>query len=169
METVIKNSKLKPLILLLISLFFLGLCFWIIIENQGRNFVGYVGFIFFLTGIIFIILRLKKGGGIEINDKGLIVDINNPTDSFVAWKEIKKFSLQENNGTKIINIHLYDPQKFTDNQQIKKRRKEMERNLILFDAPIGISVNLLDITYKKLEALLMDNFNQVNNLNIQTK
>lgn len=158
METVIKNSKLKPLILLLISLFFLGLCLWIIIENRGNNFVGYAGFIFFLMGSLFIIIRLKKGGGIEINNKGLIIDINNPTDSFVAWNEIKNLSLQENNGTKIINIHLHNPQKFIDNQPIKKKQKEMERNLILFDAPIGISVNLLDVTYKKLEALLMDNF-----------
>ena len=156
METVIKYSKLKPVLLLLVSTAFAGICIWMLIESEGINLLGYAGFAFFFLLSVFIVYRLVKGGGIILSDKGIVSDRNHPEDSFINWDEIEKFSLREADGIKTINLHLYNPQVFLERQTRKNVRKKMEINEILYKAPVGITPHLLNISYKKLENLLIE-------------
>ena len=94
METVIKYSKLKPALLLLVSIAFAGICIWMLIESKGKNLLGYAGFAFFFLLSVYIVYRLVKGGGIILSDKGIVTDRNHPEDSFINWDEIEKFTLR---------------------------------------------------------------------------
>ena len=156
METVIKNSKIKPVAILFISLTLAICCVFLVIGSQKGCIVGYIGFTFFSFGCIYLIYRLIKGGGIVLNDEGIVTDRNNPDDSFIPWKDIERFSLREENGIRTIDIHLYNPQSFIDKQRNKSIRRNMEINQSLHNATVGISSNLLAISYKNLEEILVN-------------
>lgn len=156
METVINYNKIKPAVLLLVSVAFTIICIWMIIESDGKSLLGYCGLAFFLLLSVFIVYRLMRGGGIILTDKGIVTDRNNPEDSFISWDEIEKFSLREADGIKTINIHLYNAEALIERQTKKSVRKDMQISQILHKAPTGISPHLLNISYKKLENLLME-------------
>ena len=88
--------------------------------------------------------------------QGIVSDRNHPEDSFISWDEIEKFTLREADGIKTINLHLYNPLVFLERQTRKNVRKKMEINEILYKAPVGITPHLLNISYKKLENLLIE-------------
>ncbi len=127
-----------------------------IIESDGKSILGYCGLAFFLLFSVFIVFRLVRGGGIILTDLGIVTDRNNPKDSFISWDEIEKFSLREAEGIKTINIHLHNAEALIERQTKKSVRKNMQISQILYKAPIVITPHLLNISYKKLENLLME-------------
>ena len=62
METVIKYSKLKPVLLLLVSTAFAGICIWMLIESEGKNLLGYAGFAFFFLFFVLMITATATAG-----------------------------------------------------------------------------------------------------------
>ncbi|MBP1664534.1 MAG: hypothetical protein H6Q19_1674 [Bacteroidetes bacterium] len=157
METVIKYNKIKPVTLLIVSLAFTFICIWLIYDSNLKSITGYAGLVLFMIFDVYIVFRVRKGGGIILNDRGIVTDRNNPDDTFISWNEIEKFSLYEANGIRTINIHLTNPGALIERQTKKSVRKNMQINQTLYNAPVGINPNLLDIKYKQLENLLMEN------------
>ncbi|HNX88005.1 MAG TPA: STM3941 family protein [Paludibacteraceae bacterium] len=166
METVIKYNKVKPVTLLIISLAFTLICIWLIFDSNRNSITGFAGLTLFTILDVYIVYRLKKGGGIILNESGIVTDRNNPDDTFISWNEIERFSLYEANGIRTINIHLFNPGALIERQTKTNVRKNMQINQTLYNAPVGINPNLLDIKYKRLENLLMENLETYKKNNI---
>jgi hypothetical protein len=166
-------SKLK-----LTLLFFLGVafvisgCFFIIspstfTDNGVRHtpkikilIIGYATVIFFGAGVIISIIRFfDNKPGLLIDNLGITINPGSWSNTFIEWNKIEKFGVTSISRTKLILVHLHDPEGFIDTFSNSFKRKIALFSLKSYGTPISISAGTLQIKTDELFTLLTDKLN----------
>lgn len=91
--------------------------------------IGFLGFVFFIGGCIFIVAKLLQLGrshrqAVEFNDQGILLAANH----LVEWKDITAFTPLKLQGTRFIVITTRDPQHDIAKEPRWWRRMMMKQN-----------------------------------------
>lgn len=166
-------SKIKIGLMLIGSVAIFVLGFWMIlhipplhIPKIRRNFLGNrmvflifgVVLVLFSGVIITILIRklLDKRPGLIINKQGITDNSSGLSDGLILWSEIEKIIVVTANQQKFIMFILNNPQDYLSKVKNRYKRKGMQLNYKIYNAPIGISANSLQISSDKLYKLLLN-------------
>lgn len=162
----IYSSRKKSFLLLLLSLIFvtLGILFLLHADTFaiGRiknplfiQVIGTVGILFFGTATYITIRQLIKNKlMLVIEPAGISLNPEKPNSKVIIWKEIEAFSEIKINSTKIIIIHINNPQYWIDREESKIQKKMMKLNLSSYGSPFNISAVSMQISHSDLMRLL---------------
>jgi hypothetical protein len=158
----IYSSKKKSLFLLIVSIAFVVLGFWLILEANNltgwrarsplfTRIIGLASILFFGLGVFIGIKRLIKPEIALILDvKGLNVNPKKSLTEYIKWSDINGFEEVKIQSTRIIIISVKNPSYWLDKETSKLRRKLMQINLNNYDSPFNIATSGLDINSDKL-------------------
>ncbi len=164
----IYSSKKKSFLLLLGSIAFVAMGFWLFIEADNltgwivRNpffnrAIAIVTIVFFGLGIFVGIKRVIQSKiSLIIDPKGLNVNPQKSLTDFILWSEISGFNEIKIHNTRIIIIGVKEPDYWLDNETNIIRRKLMLFNIKNYNSPFNISAAGLDISADKLIETLND-------------
>ncbi|TLX23537.1 hypothetical protein FE904_21165 [Chryseobacterium indologenes] len=156
------SSKKKSLILLIGSLTFIVLGFWLLLEAENLTSmrarspifirgIGIATILFCGFGIFIGIKRMIKSEIILIIDnKGLNVNPKKSLTEFIKWDEINGFKEIKIHSTRIVIIGVRNPEYWLDKETNGFKRKLMQFNINNYDSPFNISASGIDITSDKL-------------------
>lgn len=163
MESVeIYSSKKKSLMLLIGSVVFVALGFWLLlkIDNltgwRARNpiftqGIGIASILFFGLGIFIGIKRLINSEiALIINSEGLNLNPKKSSTEFIKWSEIKGFEEIKIQNTRIVIIRVKNPEYWLGKETSGFRRKLMQFNISNYNSPFNIAAAGLDINSDKL-------------------
>ena len=158
----IYSSKKKSLLLLIGSIAFVVLCFWLLIEAdnltslRARNpiftrGIGIASILFFGLGVFVGIKRLIKSEiALIIDIKGLNVNPKKSLIEYIKWSDINGFEEIKIQSTRIVIIGVKNPQYWLDKETSGFRRKLMQFNVSNYNSPFNIAASGLDISSDKL-------------------
>ncbi|ASE62751.1 STM3941 family protein [Chryseobacterium indologenes] len=156
------SSKKKSLILLIGSLTFIVLGFWLLLEAENLTSmrarspifirgIGIATILFCGFGIFIGIKRMIKSEIILIIDnKGLNVNPKKSLTEFIKWNEINGFKEIKIHSTRIVIIGVRNPEYWLDKETNGFKRKLMQFNINNYNSPFNISASGIDITSDKL-------------------
>jgi len=171
----IYSSKKKSLLLLLVSIAFVVLGFWLIIEadnltvlrarnpifNRG---IGIASILFFGIGVYIGIKRLFKSEiALIIDTKGLNVNPKKSFPEYIKWSDIDGFEEIKIQSTRIVIIGVKNPQYWLDKETSGFRRKLMQFNVSNYNSPFNIAASGLDISSVKLIETLNNYYDRYKN------
>jgi hypothetical protein len=158
----IYSSKKKSLILLIGSIVFVVLGFWLLLEAdnltgwRARNpiftrGIGIASILFFGLGIFIGIKRLIKSEiALIIDSKGLNVNPKKSLTEFIKWSDINGFEEIKIQSTRIVIIGVKNPEYWLDKETSEFRRKLMHFNISNYNSPFNLAASGLDIRSDKL-------------------
>lgn len=169
-EIAIELSKTKLVFALLVSIIFVILSSWFIINPQ--KFVNPIfrsKEIIFIAGILgvavfgfFAIMITKKlpdkNKGLIISESGIFDNSSASSVGQIDWNDIIGISKSQVMSTKFLMILVHNPEKYIEKAKSRIAKKNMEANLKWYGSPIAISSNALKIDFNNLEKLLTENF-----------
>ncbi|MBD8019161.1 STM3941 family protein [Kaistella pullorum] len=158
----IYSSKKKSLLLLIGSIAFVALGFWLILEAdnltgwRARNpiftrGIGIASILFFGLGIFVGIKRLIKSEiALIIDSNGLNVNPKKSLTEYIKWRDINGFEEIKIQSTRIVIIGVKNPEYWLDKETSGFRRKLMQFNISNYNSPFNIAASGLDISSDKL-------------------
>ena len=158
----IYSSKKKSLMLLIGSMAFVVLGFWLLIEADnltgGRarspiftRGIGIASILFFGLGIFIGIKRLVKSEITLIIDSiGLNVNPKKSLTEFIKWNDINGFEEIKIQSSRIVIIGVKNPEYWLEKETSGFRRKLMQFNISNYSSPFNIAASGLDISSEKL-------------------
>jgi hypothetical protein len=158
----IYSSKKKSLLLLIGSIAFVVLGFWLLLEAdnltgwRARNpiftrGIGIASILFFGLGVFIGIKRLIKSEiALIIDSKGLNVNPKKSLTEYINWSDINGFEEIKIQSTKIVIIRIKNPKYWLDKETSGFRRKLMQFNISNYNSPFNIAASGLDISSDKL-------------------
>ena len=158
----INSSKKKSLLLLISSIAFVVLGFWLLIEAdnltgwRGRNpiftrGIGIASILFFGLGVFIGIKRLIKSEiALIIDTKGLNVNPKKSMTEYIKWSDINGFEEIKIQSTRIVIIGVKNPDYWLEKETSGFRRKLMQFNINNYNSPFNIAASGLDISSDKL-------------------
>jgi len=166
-------SKLKIALMLIGSVIIFALGFWMVLHVPSLNTRGFKRYflgnpMFFLivgialglfSGLLITILvrkLLDKKPGLIINKHGITDNSSGLSGGLILWSEIEKIIVVTANRQKFIMFILSNPQDYLSKVKNIYKRKGMQLNYKIYNAPIGISANSLQISSDKLYKLLLN-------------
>ena len=161
-------SKTKLLLMLIISLAFVGLGGWMIISRSSNDesfwaeqvfskLVGCAAVLFFSSGAFLTIRKLlDRGPGLIIDDQGITDNSSAISAGKILWADVEAISVLEIQRQKLIMMHVKNPQDYIDKQPSGLKRKLMQMNFKLYGTPLSISSNGLKISFAALLKILND-------------
>lgn len=163
-KTEIYSSKKKALLMFLLSIIFVILGIWMILEAENIKtpflqnpllirIVGISSVLFFGYALFVTAKQLFQKKLMLIFDENGI-NLKPPTNRIIKWKDITYFSEIKINSVKIIIIHVKNPKEYIDNESNKIHKKLMNYNLNNYGSPFTITVSTMDISYNELLGLL---------------
>ena len=170
----IYSSKKKALLLLIGSIAFVALGFWLLLEVDNltgwsaRNpiftrGVGIASIFFFGLGTFIGIKRLIKSEiTLIIDTKGLNVNPKKSLIEFILWKDISGFEEIKIQSTRIVIIGVKNPDYWLDKETSVFRRKLMQFNINNYNSPFNIASSGLDISSNKLLETLNNYYDRYN-------
>ncbi|MGH1519864.1 STM3941 family protein [Chryseobacterium sp. JK1] len=171
----IYSSKKKSLRLLIGSIVFVVLGFWLLLDAESfiswraRNpifiqGVGIVSILFFGLGLFIGIKRLIKSELILIIDpKGLNINPRKSATEFVKWSEINGFEEIKIQRTRIVIVGVKNPKYWLNKETNGFKRKLMQFNINSYNSPFNIAASGLDITSDKLIETLNNYYDRYKN------
>src|SRR5690606_30322687 len=162
----IYSSKKKSLLLLIGSIAFVALGFWLLMEAdnltgwRARNPVftrgiGIASIIFFGLGIFVGIKRLIKSEiALIIDPIGLNVNPKKSLTEFIKWHEILGFEEIKIQSTRILIIGVKNPEYWLEKETSTIRKKMMQFNINNYNSPFNIAAAGLDISSNDLNEYL---------------
>lgn len=165
-QIVVPLSKLKLVLIFIGSLFFVAIGLWFVISTSinSNNFmddqfvlliIGIVSILFF--GIVFIFIARKlfdNKPGLVINSMGLVDNSSGVSGGEILWEDIESFSVIEIHRQKLIMLHVKNPQDYIDKQTSSFKRKMMQVNYNMYNTPLSITSNTLQIKFDDLLNIL---------------
>jgi hypothetical protein len=171
----IYSSKKKSLLLLIGSIAFVVLGFWLIIEADNltglrvRNpiftrGIGIASILFFGLGVFVGIKRLIKSEiALIIDIKGLNVNPKKSLTEYIKWSDINGFEEIKIQSTRIVIIGVKNPEYWLDKEKSGFRRKLMQLNISNYKSPFNIAASGLDISSDKLIETLNNYYDKYKN------
>jgi len=158
----IYSSKKKSLLLLIGSIAFVVLGFWLLLEadnftawRAGNPFIsrgiGIASILFFGLGVYVGIKRLIKSEiALIIDTIGLNVNPKKSLTEYIKWNDINGFEEIKIQSTRIVIIGVKKPDYWLDKETSVFRRKLMQFNINNYNSPFNIAASGLDISSDKL-------------------
>jgi len=171
----IPQSKTKLALLLLLSLTFVALGLWILRnvsspENQDNwhrwkgLIAGFSSIVFFGgCSLVFLFMLFNTNPGLIVDDKGITINPGIFSNRFIPWNEIASFSVQRVLQTKLIGIHLKNPEEYIEQQKGAWIKRTLKLNYKNFGAPLSIATNNLKGSFDTIYSLLTNSLNTYNN------
>ena len=171
----IYSSKKKSFWLLLGSIAFVALGFWLFLvaDNltgwNARNptitrVIGIASMLFFGMGIFLGIKRLIKSEiTLIIGPEGLNVDPKKSLTTFIHWKDINGFEEIKIQHTRIVIIGVKNSTYWLNKETNQFRRKLMQFNINHYNSPFHIAATGLDISSDKLIETLNNYYHSYKN------
>ena len=171
----IYSSKKKSLWLLLASIAFVAIGFWLVIEADNltgwraknpifTRGIGIAGIVFFGLGIFVGIKRLIKSEiALIIDSEGLNVYPKKSLTEFLKWTDIKGFEEIKIQSTRIVIIGVKNPEYWLAKETNGFRRKLMQFNINNYNSPFNIASAGLDISSDRLIETLNKYFDRYKN------
>lgn len=171
----IYSSKKKSLWLLLASIAFVAIGFWLVIEADNltgwraknpifTRGIGIAGIVFFGLGIFVGIKRLIKSEiALIIDSEGLNVNPKKSLTEFLKWTDIKGFEEIKIQSTRIVIIGVKNPEYWLAKETNGFRRKLMQFNINNYNSPFNIASAGLDISSDRLIETLNKYFDRYKN------
>jgi hypothetical protein len=162
-EKIIQLSKSKILILLLISIVFVWLGWWMFsldavqIQSQRRfnspefiHGLGLVAILLFGLGMVVAIIKFfDKKPGLVLNSQGIYDNGSGVSAGFIPWSEITGFGIWEFQKQKLLIVLLENPEKYIEVGNVFRRALN-RANYKLCGSPIAITSNALKINFDTL-------------------
>ena len=162
-STKIPLSKSKVLFLLVISIIFLVMGYWLYgmdaaeIESRRRYnspaFVHGIGIAAFIMGTFGCIVAVRK---LFDTTPGLVLDENGLTDNssafsagFIPWNEIAGIEVRQVQRQRILYILLADPEAYIAKFSPLKQ-KLMRLNMRMAPSPVAVISNSLSVSFDEL-------------------
>ncbi|WP_158989546.1 STM3941 family protein [Mucilaginibacter sp. L196] len=162
----IPQSKTKLALLLLLSLTFVALGLWIIqnasspenLDNWHRwkgLIAGFSSIIFFGgCSLAFLFMLFNNNPGLIVDDKGITINPGIFSNRFIPWNQVEKFSIQQVLQTKLIGVHLKNPEEYIEQQKGAWIKRTLKLNYKNFGAPLSIATNNLKGNFDTIYSLL---------------
>ncbi|KFF10359.1 hypothetical protein IW15_20190 [Chryseobacterium soli] len=158
----IYSSKKKSLMLLIVSIVFVVLGFWLLLEANNltgwkarspifTRGIGIASILFFGLGVFIGLKRLIKSEiALIIDTKGLNMNPKKSLNEFIKWSDINGFEEIKIQNTQIVIVGVKNPEYWLDKETSGFRRKLMQFNINNYNSPFNIAASGLDITSHKL-------------------
>jgi hypothetical protein len=172
----IPQSKTKLVLLLLSSLAFVALGIWIIHNVSSSEdldswhrwkglIAGFSSIIFFGgCSLVLLFMLFNNNPGLIVDDKGITINPGIFSNRSITWDQIEKFNIQRVLHTKLIGIHLKNPEEYIEQQKGAWIKRTLKLNYKNFGAPLSISTNNLKGNFDSIYSLLnnrLSSYNQV--------
>ena len=164
-------SKKKLILMLIGSLGFVAAGFWFVIKppsisnpyfgNQSTIFfIGIASILFFGLCAFYIAREIPNNKpGLIINNIGITDNSSGVSAHQIVWSDIEHISVIEIHRQKIIMIHVKNPQDYIEKQTNSFKRKMMQMNLSMYETPLCITSNSLQIKFDDLLNILNNHLN----------
>ncbi|UAM97809.1 hypothetical protein K8354_16200 [Polaribacter litorisediminis] len=163
----ISISKKKVLLNILGSIGFVALGIWMVVsekESESNQILGILAIIFFgFTLIIGIKKLFEKNSGLIIDSKGITDYTNSNSIGLIEWEDIIDIRIIEIMSIKFILVDLENSEKYIKKAKNSLQSKLMRKNLKDYGSPITLTTTNLNCSFKKLEKLIMNEFERNNN------
>jgi hypothetical protein len=158
-------SKRKQTKLLVISIAFFILGFWVLIfQPEVSNIIfnnsivkygaGAVSVLMGLLGIYFFARKLKdKRPGLIISGKSIIDNASGISAGEILWEDIIEIKIFKVFQQKLIMLILKHPEEYISRQKNSLKRKMMSANYKSYGSPVSITANSIDIEFSELKLL----------------
>jgi hypothetical protein len=159
-------SKTKLILLFIGSLtfVFIGTLFilnpekYISIVAPRKEFIffgGLAAVLFFGICAIFFVLKLfDSKPGIVINSKGFLDNSSTVSAGFVKWDDIERLSIMKVRKTKLILIHVKNPNDYINRQTNWFKKNLMKYNFNNYETPLSLTSNGLKCQFDELLNLI---------------
>lgn len=170
-QIAIPLSKKKLILMLIGSIGFIAAGLWFVIKPPSISnpffgnpttvlLTGIASILFFGLCAVYIARKLPD------NKPGLIIDKIGLTDNssgvsagLILWSDIENISVIEIHRQKLILLHVKNPQDYIDKQTSGFKRKMMQINFNMYETPLSITSNTLQIKFDELLRILNDYLN----------
>jgi hypothetical protein len=171
----IYSSKKKSVMLLIGSILFVVLGFWLFLNAENltgwrvtnpffTRGIGIVSILFFGLVIFIGIKRLIKSEiSMIVSFEGINLNPRKSLTDFIKWNDIIGFDEIKIQSTRIIIISVKNPEYWLSKEANGIRRKLMRFNISNYHSPFNISAAGLDISYDKLIEILNNYFDKYKN------
>ncbi len=169
-KTEIYTSEKKAMRLLVISLFFIALSVYFIINPkvfinpflQGAYLIqgiGFLGVLFFGFGMYVATKRIVKTElALVVDTEGIHMYPKKPNSKIIDWDCIMAFSEIKINSQKILIIEVSNPEYWLLSESNMIKKKMMQFNFANYGSPLSISTGSLAISQEDLIHVLEDGF-----------
>jgi hypothetical protein len=168
-QMTVSLSKKKIAGLIIGSLTFILFGLWLILKPELSEFdkpykpVNFLmGCLSILSGLFVTYYSLKKlrakSPGLIINSNGLKKDFRETYSEWIPWADIRRIKLVTILWQKIIYLEVNNPQTYIKRQKNIFNKASMFFEYKLFDTPLRISSDGLNITSKELYKLIYKHF-----------
>ncbi|MFH7002883.1 STM3941 family protein [Flavobacterium bizetiae] len=176
MESIeIFSSKKKSFLLLIGSLLFVALGFWMFIDAE--NLTGYrlpspilikvfgiISVLFFSLGIYISSKQLVKNKlFVIINENGININPKKNSPEFITWKNIQGFSELKIQSQKMVLIKVNNPDYWIQNEKNLLKKKLVQFNFSNYGSPFCLSAVSMQITHAELMKVLNENLEKYKN------
>ncbi len=167
-------SKNKLFLAITGSILFVGLGVWLFLnadnfsQSSGlfRNpivirVIAIVSILFFSAIGIFSFKKMfDKKAGLIIDVHGITDNSSGTSVGLVEWKDITNIATQQVMSTKFLLIEVKDTEKYIAKAKSGMKAKIMRVNMKTYGTPLSTSSNTLKYNFKKLEELVLTEFNR---------
>lgn len=161
-------SKSKNITMLIGSIGFVAIGIWFITnpphsENSfwgdpGKlKVIGYLSILFFgFTSIVLFRKLFDKKPGLIIDEKGITDNSSGVSAGEIAWSDIEKITVIQIQKQNMLLVHVSNPKEYIEKQKGSFKKHMMEMNYKLYQTPLSITPNTLQISFSKLSKLLSE-------------
>ncbi len=116
---------------------------------------GVLGILFFGAMAVIGIKKLfDKKVGLSIDANGITENSNATSIGFIAWDDITRIETQQIMSTKLLLIHVRNPEEYIAKARNGMKAKLMRSNMQMYGTPLSITSNTLKCSFDELERLI---------------
>jgi len=163
-------SKVKMIFLILGSMLFITLCIFILMNAENMQtrkinnplvirIIALIGLLFFGVILMSILKKMfNKEPGLIIDKEGIWDNSSGVSVGRIKRKDIIGLRKVKVSGTKFMLIEVQNPDEYINNIKGLIKKQAMKANMKKYGTPISISSAGLKINFKKLEEVLLSEF-----------
>ncbi|QNK78275.1 MULTISPECIES: STM3941 family protein [Winogradskyella] len=181
-EIIIRLSKTKLVLMLILCLAFIFGGFYMVIDSNKSIdnrysedylvFIGLLAILFCGLGVFFIAKKIFSGkAGLTINDKGIIDNSNATSIGLIEWDDISGVeTIQVSvpvyeyfftvSSPKMLIIKTSKPEKYIERSKNIISKEAMKTNNRMYGTPLTITSHTLKIKSSKLEKIITEQLNK---------
>lgn len=169
-QTNVSLSNKKIVNIIVNSLIFLAYGFWLIFKpeiskfyNPHRKVELAIGIICIISGVIVTYYSLKKlkskTPGLILNSDGIQKNFRTTYSGLIPWSDINRVRVVKYFGQKEIFLEVSNPKTYIKKQKNIFNKISMFLDYRIYDSPLKINPDGLDISFEELHQLITKKFN----------